>query len=48
MPSIHPSTTAPVPSWELVVLWASLSEIGVPSANTPQVFDVVAPLSVPR
>jgi hypothetical protein len=47
-PSIQPLMTAAVPAWELVELWRSLVEMIVPSAQTPPVLEVVAPLSVPR
>src|SRR5271163_2265829 len=46
-PWINPLTTASVPIWEFVELWRSLVEMMEPSAQTPPVFDVVAPLSVP-
>jgi hypothetical protein len=36
-----------VPIWAFVELWRSLVEMMEPSAQTPPVFDVVAPLSVP-
>jgi hypothetical protein len=39
--------TASVPIWAFVELWRSLVEMMEPSAHTPPVFDVVAPLSVP-
>jgi hypothetical protein len=40
--------TALLPSWEFVELCARFRLIGVPSSQTPQVLEVVAPLSVPR
>src|SRR5208282_532568 len=46
-PWTHPLTSAAVPSWLLVELWRSFIEIIEPSAHTPPVFEVVAPLSVP-
>jgi hypothetical protein len=39
--------TASVPAWEFVELCSSLVDMVEPSAHTPPVFEVVAPLSVP-
>ncbi|MGA3124368.1 MAG: hypothetical protein ABSF69_26720, partial [Polyangiaceae bacterium] len=38
---------AAVPAWAFVELWSSFMETIEPSAHTPPVFDVVAPLSGP-
>jgi hypothetical protein len=39
--------TASVPAWEFVELCSSFVDMMEPSAHTPPVFEVVAPLSVP-
>src|SRR5262245_58675475 len=47
MPAIQPATTAAVPCCELVGRWSNLVEMVVPSDQTPPIFDIVAPQSVP-
>src|SRR5580698_467171 len=46
-PCTQPRMTASVPEWAFVELWRSFIETMEPSAQTPPVFDVVAPLSDP-
>src|SRR3569623_3773783 len=47
MAAIHEDTTAWGPRCELVARWCSFVETVVPSNQTPPIFDIVAPQSVP-
>src|SRR5690348_11585151 len=47
MAEIQPATTASVPFWEFVGRWSSFVVMASPLPQTPAIFEVVAPQSVP-